>query len=145
MTGVCTFIARPKAGEPCNGTCLTSSGGKICIVEEMPAPPVGGPSPPPPPLNAGECYKNDGLYCASDWTCQPLSAPGGPCTDYNACQADAYCSTTSVCTPKKAEGQPCSNFDECVGSCDYATMRCTGNVAGALDVTAAICADQRRP
>jgi hypothetical protein len=66
--------------------------------------------------------------------------PGAPCTDYNACQADAYCSTTGVCTAKKAEGQPCTVYNECVGSCDYATMRCTGNAGNALDVTAAICA-----
>jgi hypothetical protein len=85
------------------------------------------------------CYAEDGLYCASDWTCQRLVAVGGACTDVGSCVSGAYCSTAGMCEALKAAGAACTQYYECLGSCDTATGTCVGDT-GDLEVTAEVCA-----
>ena len=128
--GTCTPAVRGQLGESCQGTC--SLGGDCAY--SLPVP-VGGDAGVP---GNATCYTDDGLYCASDWTCQRLVALGDACSDAESCVSGAYCSMAGVCEALKAAGAACASYYECLGSCDSATGRCVGD--NGLAVTAERCA-----
>jgi hypothetical protein len=97
-------------GQTCSGTCTSGGDGSVgCSGVTIPS---GGDGPP---AGSASCYTNDGLYCVSaTWTCQPLVALGGHCTEYSACVDDAQCDTAAAqCVPKAAIGEPCSFSTDC--------------------------------
>jgi hypothetical protein len=125
--GICTPWVHGQLGQGCQGSCRQT----LCSMSSVPAGADGGVA------NTTTCYAEDGLYCASNWTCQNLVAVGGPCSSSEDCVEGTYC-PAGVCTAQKAAGAACTSYDECLGSCDGTT--CAGNATSGFDVTAALCA-----
>jgi hypothetical protein len=172
VPGVCRVFARGKVGDPCAETCLTPCF-EGCTDTNMYCSGPGGSDTEPPPNVTARCFRNDGLYCASDGTCQQKLGPGGACQTDEECQAGtycswntptrecvpfgeagsacetntcvdgAYCTDAKVCASKKAEGEACNDYTECLGHCDMATLVCAGSAYSGLPVDAARCAGMR--
>ena len=164
-TTVCAVASHGKAGDGCAMTCTASADGNISTCSAM-AISSGGPTP----SGTATCYTNDGLYCASNFTCSQIAAVGGACTDYQGCVTGAYCnlttsmcaaqvaagapcptgaecdassfcSTTQICVNKKAVGESCASNTECLAYCDPTTNLCVTDNSAGLDVTATSCAN----
>jgi len=117
--GVCTAerdlvdpTQHAKLGEACYGDCETGNG---CS--------SGGRSVSIMPTSQAACYKDEGLYCTSQYVCAALPQIGEKCPDY-ACARNSYCNG-DVCVASTASG-PCPDLDECLegSSCDYTTRMC---------------------
>jgi hypothetical protein len=120
--GVCTrgdsdvTSMRSKVGEPCSETCEADGDSLGCG--------SGGGTTSGPPAGAGACFKNDGLYCTTDYVCAPIPKLGEACRDGYVCEAAAYCDG-ATCLSRTATG-PCPNVSACLSTsyCDYATRVC---------------------
>ncbi len=113
---VCVAQARGKAGDSCQETCTSSTGGSTCSGGVATG---GGGSGGAGAGGAGggsfgdaTCYTNDGLYCSATYVCTPLGQVGASC-DYGGCVGSAYCDG-STCVARVAVGQPCPSYDSCV-------------------------------
>lgn len=165
---VCVVDVRGKEGDACSSTCTTSADGNDRSCDSGV---VASGTANPQPIGAASCYTNDGLYCNSNYVCQPLAAIGTSCTGSDVCISSAYCdfttnkcaakgalgancsdafgcgdgmycTTTQVCAAKKAAGATCTTPLECQVDCDSNTQLCVNvDTTTVLDVTAASCAN----
>jgi hypothetical protein len=118
---VCKVVKRGELGDSCNASCeeLADLGGYGCGIYENAA---------LSPNEKVQCYRNDGLSCGAELTCQALVPSGESCVSDQDCVDGDYCDrsgTDPVCAPLLPVGDPCSAFGgQCVSTayCDATGM-----------------------
>jgi hypothetical protein len=148
--------AHGKAGQACNGSCITLGSATDCFIA-----PSSGNSPP-----ASTCYSSDGLHCSSQTqvciafaqigqacesgscasgafcdagTCAAQRDSGSCLTASDACSSKSFCDGTGQCLLKKADGAACQESSECAS--DSCSQNASGaGVCGGNAVTSALCA-----
>lgn len=148
IEGVCT--ERLAAGEACTETIAgvarcdvcrpearcreAADGGRYCFALDFRRGVAGDPCVDDPILPAdptdvtvvASCKYEDGLYCALDGVCTPLSPLGGACRSALHCTPGARC-VDGTCAPGLAAGETCG-FRDCGAGlyCRWTDYRCTG-------------------
>ncbi len=121
---VCRADYRVAEGEQCNASCSSSGATTSC---------VGSGSFDD--NESRQCWRDDGLYCGSDGTCQALVAEGEACRGLGeSCVDGLRCGDGGQCVPKLAIGESCFNTRDCLDSyCDIDggadSSTCTAYVA----------------
>ena len=91
-------------GDECNSTCSASGNSVSCFG-------FGGD-------DEGfkrACYRNDGLLCGSNGTCEALIEEGGACEEsFNSPCVEGLRCAEGVCSPQLAAGEACDNNNDCM-------------------------------
>ncbi|HEY1536972.1 MAG TPA: hypothetical protein VGF76_23290 [Polyangiaceae bacterium] len=121
-SATCVATAKLTLGASCTDTCGADTD---CANSGTSA--RGGTSTP------GFCYADDGLYCDSTNTCQPLLAVDQACDAFGGCTSGAFCAG-GVCTTLES----CVDGSDCAGGfCQPGpdgTQMCTANgIASAIN------------
>lgn len=124
---VCGVVRRGAAGDPCTSSCEAyGEGGYICSSSENPA---------LDPHETVQCFREDGLTCGPDLTCEALLTDGEACTNDEQCTTGRCASdgTAPTCAPQVGVGGVCEPFSNACGEtayCDDTNVCATKKAAG---------------
>jgi hypothetical protein len=108
-------VRRGEAGDPCTSSCEAyGEGGYICTSSENPA---------LDPHETVQCFREEGLTCGPDLTCEALLSNGEACTNDEQCTAGNWCAsdgtTAPACAPQVGVGGACQPFSDACGEAAY--------------------------
>jgi hypothetical protein len=114
LDNVCAVTRRGAAGDPCTSSCEEyGDGGYICSSSANPA---------LDPHESVQCFREEGLTCGPDLTCDALVPAGEPCTSDDQCVSAHYCASDGAertCAPQLGMGGTCDAFTNACAEGNY--------------------------
>jgi hypothetical protein len=115
LDNVCAVTRRGAAGDPCTSSCEAyGEGGYICSSVA---------NPDLDPHESVQCFREEGLTCGPDLTCEALRANGESCTNDDQCTTGHWCAsdgtTAPICAPQVGVGGACQPYSEACGDTGY--------------------------